>query len=57
MRSSRATRSAEGSGRTEGAQVSTAALERSTSGTAVAIAIPFWPLAASARPSQPVCSS
>ena len=54
MRSSRATRSADGSGSTEGAQVSTSARPRSTSGTVVLRARPLLPLAASARPSQPV---
>jgi hypothetical protein len=57
MRSSRATRSADGSGSTEGAQVSTSARPRSTSGTVVLSARPLLPLATSARPSQPVESS
>ena len=52
-----ATRSADGSGSTDGAQVSTSARPRSTSGTVVLSARPLLPLAASARPSQPVESS
>jgi drug/metabolite transporter (DMT)-like permease len=59
--SSRATRSASGSGSADGAQVSTCSLPRSTSGTAVVSARPercaTAPVAASARPSQPVDSS
>ena len=56
-RSTRATRSIDGSGSTDGAQVSMSPGPRSTSGTAVCSAMPLRPLAASARPSQPVPSS
>jgi hypothetical protein len=57
IRTSRATRSAEGSGSADGAQVSTAPRPRRTSGTVVLSAIPLSPLVASARPSHPVASS
>ena len=57
MRSMRLTKSTDGSGKLDGAQVSITPEPRSTKGTVVLSAKPLFCCAPSARPNQPVVSS